>query len=140
ALVRAFADDGCDYVSDDQVVVRNARHQAGLIAIESWHRHRDPLPPEKWKPVARLRGMLLARSVVTRARLPWRQASRDQALASMLDASPHLSSDPCTEAPLREMLASCTARPAIAALMTRGRLTPPGGASRQLASAIDAML
>lgn len=139
ALVRAFADDGCDYVSDDQVVVRNARHQAGLIAIESWHRHSDPLPPEKWKPVARLRGMLLARTVVTRTPLPWRQASRDQALASLLDASPHLSSDPGTEAPLRDMLASCTARPAISALLSRGNPTPPGGASRQLSSAVDAI-
>ena len=140
ALVQAFANEGCDFVSDDQVVVRKAHHQDGVIAMESWHRHRDPLPVKNWKPVAPLRGMLLARAIVTRTPLPWRAASRDQALASLLDASPHLASDPGTEQPLREMLASCTARPSITALISRDRATPPGGAMRQLAAAVDAML
>ena len=66
-LVNAFALDGCDYVSDDQVVVRRAHHQAGVIAMESWHRQRAGLPPENWKPVTQLRGVILARAIV---RLP----------------------------------------------------------------------
>jgi hypothetical protein len=139
-LVKAFTRDGCDYVSDDQVVVRRAHHQAGVIAMESWHRHSDELPRENWRPVAQLRGTLLARAIVTRTPLPWRAASRDQTLASLLDASPHLSSDPGTEQPMRELLASCTARPAITALVSRDRQTPPGGAMRQLAAAVDSML
>lgn len=140
ALVEAFSREGCDYVSDDQVVVRKAHHQDGVIAMESWHRHRDALPAENWKPVVPLRGLLLARTIVTQTPLPWRAASRDQALASLLDASPHLASDPGTEQPLREMLASCTARPSITALISKGRVTPPGGALRQLASAVDSLL
>jgi hypothetical protein len=139
ALVRAFLADGCHYVSDDQVVVRPARNQPGLIVIESWHRQHEAIPPERWRPVARLRGILLARAIVTRTPLPWRQASRDQALASLLDASPHLVSDPVTEEPLRELLASCVSRPAVTALISRGIATPPGGAVRQLAAVVEAM-
>jgi hypothetical protein len=140
ALVRSFASEGCDYVSDDQVVVRNARNQPGIIVIESWHRYREPLPPEKWRPVAPLRGLLLARAIVTRTPLPWRAAAREQALASVLDATPHLTSDPGAEEPLRELLSSCATRPAITALISRDRPTPPGGAVKQLAAAVDAML
>jgi hypothetical protein len=140
ALVSAFVADGCDYVSDDQVVVRRATHQAGLIVIESWHRATGALAPERWTPVAQLRGVLLARGLVTKAPMPWRQASRDQTLASLCDASPHLHTDPATVEPLRELLASCAARPVITALLNRDRATPPGGAVKQLQSAVDAML
>jgi hypothetical protein len=140
ALVRTFASEGCDYVSDDQVVVRKARNQPGVMVLESWHRPRAPLAPEQWKPVVPLRGVLLARAIVTRTPLPWRPAAREQALASVLDASPHLSSDPGTEQLLRELLASCTTRPAITALMSRDKPAPPGGATRQLAAAVDSLL
>jgi hypothetical protein len=139
-LVRTFASDGCDYVSDDQVVVRKARNQPGVVVIKSWHRPRASLPPEQWKPVAPLRGVLLVRAVVTRTPLPWRPAAREQALASVLDSSPHLASDPGTEEPLRELLAACATRPAITALMSRDKPSPPGGASRQLAAAVDSLL
>ena len=140
ALVRSFAAEGCEYVSDDQVIVRNARNQPGVLVLESWHRPRGELPPEKWKPVAPLRGVLLARAIVTKTPLPWRAAAREQALASVLDSSPHLVSDPGTEELLRELLAACATRPAITALMSRDRPTPPGGAARQLAAAVDSLL
>jgi hypothetical protein len=140
ALVKSFAAEGCEYVSDDQVVVRRARNQPGVVVVESWHRRRVPLPPEKWKPVAPLRGVLLARAIVTRTPLPWRAAAREQTLASILDASPHLASDPGTEGLLRELLALCTTRPAITALLSRERPTPPGGAVRQLGAAVDSLL
>ena len=67
-LVRDFVRDGCEYVSDDQVLIRGARHQAGMLLIESWHRvsgtedgagNDGVLPAEKWKPLAQLRGILL---------------------------------------------------------------------------------
>jgi hypothetical protein len=148
-LVRAFVRDGCHYVSDDQVVVRGAHHQTGLVIFESWHRPVDDaaqtagspgLPSERWKSVAQLRGILLARSLVSRTVLPWRAATREQALASLIDASPHIDSDPVTTDPLRELLALCAARPAIVALLNRERELSPGSVLRQLASAMDAMI
>jgi hypothetical protein len=148
-LVRAFVRDGCDFVSDDQVLLRAARHQAGLLLIESWHRsavegdssHAWVEPPsEKWKPVAQLRGLLLTRSAASRTPLAWRAVRRDMALASLLDACPHLDSDPAMGNPIRDLLASCSARPAIAAVLTRGLADSSDGVVRQLANAIDAIL
>lgn len=148
-LVRAFVHDGCHYVSDDQLVVRAAHHQTGLVIFESWHRPAaeaerakgaQKLPSERWKSTAQLRGVLLARSLVSRTALPWRGATREQALASLIDAAPHVDSDPGTTDPLRELLALCAARPAIVALLHRERELTPGSALRQLASAMDSMI
>ncbi len=148
-LVHAFVRDGCDYVSDDQLVVRRAHHQAGVVVLESWHRptaHSSArqaaaaLPFGKWRPRAQLRGVLLARTISSRTPLPARAVSRGQALASLVDASPHLHSDPVTVDALRELLASCVARPAFAVMSDRERGYPLGSAVRQLTDAIDAIV
>jgi len=147
-LVRDLVRDGLDFVSDDQVVARRARHQEGLILLESWHRpaeracagHPAPvLPVENWKPVAQLRGVLLARTISSRAPLPWRAVTREQTLESLVEASPHVDSDPAMADTLRELLASCAARPAFVALSATKHTFPSGNAVWQLARAIDAM-
>jgi hypothetical protein len=131
-LVHAFVRDGFDYVSDDQLVVRGAHHQAGLVVLESWHRPtaraRQPaaeLPRGKWRAMAQLRGVLFARTISSRTPL--------------VDASPHLHSDPVMVDALRALLASCAARPAFAVLSDRERDYPSGNAVRQLAGAIDSI-
>ncbi len=148
-LVRAFVNDGCDFVSDDQVAVRSAHHQSGVVILESWHRSvphagRAPaqpeLPSERWRPTAQLRGVLLARSIVSRTPLAWRAATPEQALGSLIDAVPHLDSDSVTAEPLRELLASCATRLAIFALFNRERDIAGGNALRELANAIDGIL
>jgi hypothetical protein len=146
-LVHAFVRDGFDYVSDDQLVVRGAYHQAGLVVLESWHRPtaraRQPataLPRGKWRAMAQFRGVLLARTISSRTPLPWRAVTREQTLASLVDASPHLHSDPVMVDALHALLASCAARPAFAVLSDRELDYPSGNAVRQLASAIDSIM
>jgi len=144
-LVREFVRDGCDYVSDDQVLIRGARHQAGMLLVESWHRSaraeaESALPTEKWKPLAQLRGLMLTRSVASRTPLAWRTVTRDQALASLIDACPYLSSDGAMTNPLRELLASCVTRPAIAAILSRTGGHSSEGVMKRLAEAIDEIL
>jgi hypothetical protein len=148
-VVRAFVSDGCDFVSDDQLAVRYAHHQSGLVILESWHRTASSssglpgemeLPPERWKPTAQLRGVLLARSIVSRTPLAWRGVTREHALESLIDAVPHFNSDSVTTDPLRELMASCATHLTIVALLNRERDFVSGGAVRDLASAIDGIL
>ena len=100
----------------------------------------ESLPCEQWRPLAQLRGVLLARTISSRTPLPWRAARREQALASLADASPFLHSDATMVDAHRELLASCAARPAFAALSDRSHAYPSGTIERQLASAIDAIV
>jgi hypothetical protein len=145
ALLHAFVRDGCFYVSDSKVALRMARHQPGLIIGESWHSSstadsRVQPPLERWKPMAQLRGVLLAQAIVSRTPLPWRSATKDQTFASLMDSSPHLPTDPAMTEPLRELLAVCASRIAITAFVQRSGEHAPGNALRQLANAIDASL
>jgi hypothetical protein len=148
-LTRAFVRDGCEFVSDDQLLLRPARRSAGSILIESWHRSVQSettasaggeLPASAWRSIAPLRGIVLSRAAPDGRSRPWKVVSRDRALATMVDASPYLDCDPAVSGALLEVLGSCASRPAVEAAVAgegeRGR----GGPLAKLAEAIDGIL
>jgi hypothetical protein len=148
-LSRAFVRDGCEFVSDDQLLLRPARRSVGSILLESWHRspRRETssksaadLPASAWRPVAPLRGVILSRTGVDSRSRPWKVAARDRALATLVDASPYVDCDTAVSGALMELLGSCCARPAVEAVVSgegeRGRGRPLS----RLAEAIDDIL
>jgi hypothetical protein len=149
AMTRAFVRDGCDYVSDDQLLVRYARHQPGILLLESWHRDARrhdaiaadaELPVRKWKPVAALRGILVARAATSARSRPWKTAARDHTFATLIDSAPYVDCDPGTAGPIRELLASCLSRPLIDATGPGVEEGGRGGSLAKLSAVLDGLL
>ena len=153
-LACAFASDGCGFVSDDHVLVRRQDRKPSSVMLESWHRgHHLPadradlvasaamlLCPERWRPVAELRGVLIARASPLREDAPWRRVPRHEVRANLSAAAPHLHDDVLAEEYLSALLAVSADHPALE--VTVDSTTPAGSGfpDRRLASVLDEML
>jgi hypothetical protein len=154
ALACAFASEGWGFVSDGQLLVRRTDPQPSRVVLESWHRGprlaadradlvasaATLLSPQRWRPVAELRGVLIARASPSGEDAPWRRVPRDEVMANLAAASPYLHSDHAVEEYLGGLLASCADCPALDVFLdsaTSPGLLEPG---RRLTNVLEQLI
>ena len=156
ALACGFVFDGCQFVSDGQLLLRRAHQQPSRIVVESWHRShahahandgatRRPsrgartLTPDVWCPLAPLTGVVVAHRRVD-ATHRWERAKNHETFGAFAVATPLLERDSGVVEYLHGMLATCSELPSVNAPVNPADAPTEMDALRQLRNTVEEML
>jgi hypothetical protein len=152
ALACGFVFDGCQFVSDGQLLLRRAHQEPSRIVVESWHRTASPagtarrstrgartLTPDVWCPLARLKGVVVAQRRTGTA-LSWARAKPQDALGALAEGAPLIERDSGVVAYLHGLLTSCSQLPVVNAPVNPAQAPTEMDALRQLRNSLEEML
>lgn len=152
ALACGFVFDGCQFVSDGQLLLRRAHQDPSRIVVESWHRTpasaeaaRRPsrgertLTPDVWCPLAPLKGVVVVRRPDEMAHR-WELAKHHETFSAFAVATPVLERDRAVVEHLQGLLTSCSQLPSVNAPINAAHAPTELEALRQLRNTVEEML
>jgi hypothetical protein len=152
ALACGFVFDGCQFVSDGQLLLRRAHQEPERIVVESWHRMhasdgatRRPsrgartLTPEVWCPLAPLKGVVVAH-LEGEAAPRWERAKNHETFSAFALATPLLERDSGVVEYLHGLLTSCSQLPSVNAPVNPAQAPTEMDALKQLRNTVEEML
>lgn len=152
ALLNAFVEDGFSFVSDGSSLLRRAHHQPETIVVESWHRgtvagdspaaggDAEPDPGSRWRPVARVQGVVLAHDVGSSRVTPWHGALRTDVEKAVSQAGWITRADEHGREYLHGVLMANAARPCVRACFDASAPAQSVKPMRALSNALEEML